>query len=393
MATDARFEKIQKIVPHSNADSLEIATVSNFPCVVRKGEFKEGDIVFYVRDDAKLSEYDGYREFMSRYENPDSMFPQDSWHPERFSWQEGLMKYLGGGGRVKTVKLRGQVSMGILVKPEELGLGTGLTETGMDEINRKISDTETGHGFLLEKFGVDHWVPPTTSFGDLNVLHQGLEFGLDKTDEENWENLPGEDLHLGANCIVTKKLDGTSCTVICEPDGHYSVASRSMTFNVEEMSKTGRENIYTQFTKEAVKAGLRFASETGWTIALRGEVCCRAVQNMNVNKDKDLNGFYLFRTEFPEVPDRYGMKGTYGSQFHFLEIAKKFKEWGFDVRTVPVLEKDVPITKDLLEKYNDMPASFGEGVVINVDFRGQGGSLSNVWSYKSKSREYLIKVG
>ena len=126
---------------------------------------------------------------------------------------------------------------------------------------------------------------------------------------------------------------------------------------------------------------------------MRGEVCCRAVQNMNVNKDKDLNGFYLFRTEFPEVPDRFGAKGVYGTRFHFLEIAKKFKEWGFDVRTVPVLEKDVPITKDLLGKYNDMPASFGEGVVINVDFRGQGGSLSNIWSYKSKSREYLLKVG
>ena len=38
MATDARFDKIQKIVPHDNADALEIAIVSSFPCVVRKGE-------------------------------------------------------------------------------------------------------------------------------------------------------------------------------------------------------------------------------------------------------------------------------------------------------------------------------------------------------------------
>ena len=232
-----------------------------------------------------------------------------------------------------------------------------------------------------------------TSFGEMNVLHQGLEFGLGKTDEENYENLPEEDLHLGANCLVTKKLDVTSCTVICEPDGHYSVASRGMTFNVAEMAKSGRENIYTQFTKEVVKAGLRYASETGWTIALRGEICCRAVQNMNVNKDRGLNGFYLFRTEFPEVPDRFGSKGCYGTDFHFLKISEKFREWGFDVRTVPVVEKDVEVTRDLLRKYNEEPASFGEGVVVNVDCRGQMDSPSCVWSYKSKSREYLLKVG
>ena len=43
MATDAKFDKVQKILKHENADALEIAIVSNFPCVVRKGEFKEGD--------------------------------------------------------------------------------------------------------------------------------------------------------------------------------------------------------------------------------------------------------------------------------------------------------------------------------------------------------------
>ena len=43
MATDARFDKIKKIVPCKNSDNLETVIVSNFPCVVRKGEFKEGE--------------------------------------------------------------------------------------------------------------------------------------------------------------------------------------------------------------------------------------------------------------------------------------------------------------------------------------------------------------
>ena len=66
MSTDARFEKIDKIIPHDNSDNLEIAVVSNFPCVVRKGEFKEGDICFYIRDDAKLMGWDEYQERINR---------------------------------------------------------------------------------------------------------------------------------------------------------------------------------------------------------------------------------------------------------------------------------------------------------------------------------------
>ena len=133
MATDAKFDKIQKIVPHGNADALEIAIVSNFPCVVKKDTFKEGDVVFYIRDDAKLVEYDAWKEFMKRYEDPSAMIPQDCYHPEKFGWQEGLLKYLGGGGRVKTIKLRGQTSMGILMKPIDLGLGSGLTWEGAEK--------------------------------------------------------------------------------------------------------------------------------------------------------------------------------------------------------------------------------------------------------------------
>ena len=85
MATDAKFDKIQKIVQHDNADALEIAIVSNFPCVVKKGAFKEGDVVFYIRDDAKLVEYDAWKEFMKRYEDHSALVPQDCYHPEKFA--------------------------------------------------------------------------------------------------------------------------------------------------------------------------------------------------------------------------------------------------------------------------------------------------------------------
>lgn len=40
--------KIIDIKPHSNADSLELATVYGFQVIVKKGMYKVGDLVVYV---------------------------------------------------------------------------------------------------------------------------------------------------------------------------------------------------------------------------------------------------------------------------------------------------------------------------------------------------------
>ena len=397
MATDARFDRIQKILPHDNADALEIAMVSNFPCVVKKGEFKAGEIVFYIRDDAKLLEVDDYQKWAKEISKPDVMGPLE--YMWRFPWQEGLVKYVGSGARVKSIKLRGKVSMGILLKMEEACSGYSckfyVGEDNIDEINAKIKDPETGDKFLKDNFGVGHWSAPVGNVGTLDVLHQGLDFGLAKSDEENYENLPEEDLHLGEKCIVTKKLDGTSCTVICQPNGEYSIASRSQTFNVKRMTEDGTENIYTKFTKNAVKAGLWYAKTFNRVIALRGEICCQAVQNFGINQDKELNNFFVYGCEFPEEENWFNKHGVYGTDFHFLKVVDLMKKNGYDVSCVPLLclSEERTITRELLKQFNDSPADYGEGAVINVKCEDVNQELTSfVWHYKSKSRDYLQKI-
>ena len=386
MAIDAKFDRIQKIVLHDNADALEIAIVSNFPCVVKKDTFKVDDIVFYIRDDAKLVEYDAWKEFMKRYEDPSALIPQDCYHPEKFEWQEGLLKYLGGGGRVKTIKLRGKTSMGILMKPEDLGLGAGLTWEGAEKINAKILDPKTGAAFLEETFGVVHWTAPQTNIGDLNTLHAGLEDNIPRSDEENWENLDEADLHLGSEALVTKKLDGTSCTIICRADGTWSVASRSNTLRPE------CDNIYTKYTKEAVKAGLWYAKKHNTTIAFQGEICCTSIQRMGINKDKELNDYFIYKCYFPNEVDWHIRMGSYGTPFHFLTVVDECnREGGFKLKTVPILGLEV-VTHELLKSYNDKPAEWGEGVVLNIKVTNVNDVSSLVWDYKSKSHEYLMKI-
>lgn len=388
MATDAKFDKIQKILPHDNADTLEIAIVSNFPCVVRKGEFKENEWVFYIRDDAKLIGYDELKEREERDKEAAKTgdFVTQDCFTCSFQWQDPLLKYLGSGGRVKTIKLRGKTSMGIILKTVTVCPNiSNFDDVIASYYNKKISDSEYGSTYLEKDFGIKHWTAPQKNVGDLYTLHCGLEDNIPCSDEENYENLDTNDLHLGGVALITKKLDGTSGTVICRPDGSYAVCTRHNTLKPEY------DNIYTKYTKEVVNAGLWYAKKYNKVIAFQGEICVSSVQRMNINKDKDLNDYFVYKCYFPEN-DNYHLKmGTYGTESHFLNVVKECNENGYNVKTVPVLGEET-VTMELLKEYSDKPASFGEGVVLNIKCNDINDYSSMVWDYKAKSREYLMKI-
>ena len=81
----ASVEKITKLEPIAGADLIEKATVLGWPVVVRKGEFNVGDKVCYIRIDTVAPELPEY-EFLRK---------------RKF--------------RVRTIKLREQVSQGLIM--------------------------------------------------------------------------------------------------------------------------------------------------------------------------------------------------------------------------------------------------------------------------------------
>jgi len=83
---DATIEIISEVIPHPNADRLDLAKVLGFQCVVPKNQYKQGDMVIYIR--------------------PDSVLPTDP-------WAEEYRKY--SPKRVKSVKIRQIWSEGIIV--------------------------------------------------------------------------------------------------------------------------------------------------------------------------------------------------------------------------------------------------------------------------------------
>ncbi len=381
MATDATFERIQKIEPHTNSDNLEIATVSHFPCVVRKGEFHDGDWVFYIRDDSRLVGFDEYMEFRNNHKEGvgDEPFVCTS-----FPWQTSLMTYLGSNGRVKTIKLRKKISMGILLKPDAVlkTLDCDFTEKDAEEYNRLIKDGENGSGYLKSRFGIEHWVAPIAgcSFGQTDARGPLCD-GVPKTDEENFENIPEDEFPWGDDVLETAKLDGTSTSILSTPDGDIHVMSRSLDLRLD------CDNVYNRAVKDIIPLVKELAKHYNKTICVRGETIGGGIQANKINKDsREPLSFNMFGVVFPGDEDYSCRIGLWGTPWHFLEVNKVCKEiTGCEIKTVPVLGV-VKLTKEYLEEVVNRPASMREGSVFNT-------KSTTLPHFKAKSREYLLGVG
>lgn len=354
---DAFITTINHINAHDDADTLELAYVKNWQCVVRKDTFKTGDTVLYIVPDAML----------------------DITQP----WTEGFVKYLGKGGRVKTVSLRGKKSCGILID---------INEPYIQEVLNGVDITTLDSEGIASLFGIGHWSAPPPK--DLSALRSCLPAGVEKSDEENWQSLEEEDLHLGEPCLVTKKMDGSSAVIYYNPqDDNLEICSRSLSLKLE------CHNNYTAALLPYADTVKFLALYTNGPVAIRGEVCGVGINGNKANKDaKGELGFYMYGTRFPEAETQEERMGRWGQVTHFLRVNEFLTDvianketyrgvYGDLVdrikvfKTVPIIEESV-VSIELLQKYRDMDKDFGEGVVLN----------GHTFSYKSKSDDYYASM-
>lgn len=163
----ATIQTIASITPHNNADSLDIATVLGWQCVVKRGEFSPGDKCVYFEID--------------------SVLPQDV---------PALQFMASAGYRVRTIKLRGHVSQG-LAMPMSCFPWLAKCEVGTDVSNM------IGSG--VTKFEtVEHCGNARGSFPAF----------IRKTDEPRIQTCAGHMKRLYADELwyATEKLDGCSFT-------------------------------------------------------------------------------------------------------------------------------------------------------------------------------------
>ncbi len=128
------IQHIDDIIPHSNADNLEIALIKGWRCIVPKGQFSPGESVVYFEIDSLLPISEKF-EYLRKYS-----YVNKSWMLQETGMSEGF--------RIKTLKLRGEISQGLVVKaPHDVELTTNLEEYfGVKKYEPPIPVKTNNHG-------------------------------------------------------------------------------------------------------------------------------------------------------------------------------------------------------------------------------------------------------
>lgn len=332
----ARIAQITEIKPIPEADVIECAVVENgWNVVVKKGEYQVNDLAIYCEVDSWVP-YE-LAPFLSKGQEP--------------------REYNGvKGERLRTVKLRGQISQGLLL-PVELSF---FRDPGTD---------------VTELLGIQKYEPPIPAqlSGDVEGVFPSF---IPKTDQERCQNLYDEifNEHYNETYEVTIKLDGTSCTIY-HKDGKVGVCSRNW-----ELKETEDNTLWKCAHSQGIIEGLK---ELGRNLAIQGELIGEGIQK-NQEKIKGQK-FYVF--------DIYDIDaGRYLNANERYEIQLEFTNIGYTLIHVPIINtctlQDLNISsiEDLL-KYADGPSLNPQAKREGVVFK----SLDSDFTFKAISNKWLLK--
>lgn len=348
----ATIRTIDDIKPIPDADSIECAVIGGWNVVIKKGSFKKGDVAIYVEIDSWIPTE--IAPFLSKGQEP--------------------REYNGiKGERLRTVKLRGQISQGLLLNIYD------YTDVANAYHKTRLYDPSNPEHFdVTDILGIQKYEPPIPAqlYGTVKGYFPSY---IPRTDQERCQNLLEKIQEWSRDRVtweVTEKLDGSSMTVYIK-DGVVGVCSRNLELK-EDTSNSLWATAYSQGIVDLMKK----ISDSGELVdfALQGELIGEGIQG-NPYKIKG-HKFYVF--------DIYDIKaGKYLSSSDRLSLCKDHM-----IRHVPVVSVTTVISDDVAQILKDAEGkSFlnatteGEGLVYKSI------SLEEVVSFKAISNRFLMKTG
>lgn len=341
----ATIRRVSEIFPIDGADKIELARIDGWQCVVKKDEFKVSDLAVYFE--------------------VDSFLPCEE--PFLFLEPKGRKRHNDGseGFRLRTIKLRGQLSQGLLLPMKYFFTETNVTE-GAD---------------VTDILGVKVYEMPINPNLYGKVKGSFPEF-IKKTDQERIQNLPYYWTKCkGVKFEATEKMDGTSSTYYLNED-KFGICSR----NLEKI--VDYENDDSTYTKVAIQCNTEEAMrKIGKNVAIQGEICGPGIQKNRAG----LNGLRFFMFDIWDIKNR--------CYFSYEEKYDYFNEMmvnGAKICHVPIIEEAIsifdvcPTMNDILEYvkgksvYN--PQSEREGIVFKSRKKIDG----EIISFKVINNDYLL---
>ncbi len=391
----ASIRRIADIQPIEGADSIVVATIDGWKVVVKKDEFNVGDLALYLEIDSWVPH--DLAPFLSKGHEP---------------------REYGGvkGERLRTIKLRGQVSQGLLLPmttafdwdedeqaweykdhPEAKSeIGEAVDYEDRVEIPMSFTIVYADEGDdLTELLGIQKWEAP------IPAQLQGQAAGMfptsliPKTDQERIQNCFGEIQKRAKRFAtekvwnaetqtleehpvvvpadfkeptyeVTMKLDGSSCTIF-RWEGELRVCSRNLELKINE------ENKDNTFVAMALKIGDKIPNG----LAFQGEIWGESIQgNKEGIKGQRFSVFDIFDIQKHEYFDPYSRVVTCDS---------------LGIEHVPILGEDWKAPESIedglkLASGPSIHAKQREGIVWKCNEDPN-------FSFKIISNEWLLKHG
>jgi RNA ligase (TIGR02306 family) len=370
--------RVSDVLPIPGADRIEVAVVDGWTCVTPKNDFCKGDLAIFFEIDSFLPASDERWGFLS------SNFT---------TWQGNK------GLRVKTMKIRKQVSQGILMPLSTFPEIVAVIEKLEAEHGQETAKTMLMEMSFEDALGVRKYEPPLPA--NQEIPGQELFLGLlpdfiAKTDQERIQNLPTVfDIWGDKVFQETTKMDGSSMTAYFirkdsifypllpplnatggrtgnQPNGRFGVCSR----NRDLVEREG--NHFWRIANQHGLAGKLNALNRN--IAIQGELCGSSIQRNLEGFPSGFHDFFVF-----DVWDIDTQKGL---------PPKETEQWAVDLGLKHVPVHGYATLADMGGSVTDLLAR-APGKGINGKAR-EGIVLKHVdggFSFKAISNTYLLKHG
>lgn len=376
--------KVDEIRPIEGADRVEVAIVNGWHIMVRKDQFKPGDLAVYFEIDSKVPAEEPF------------MFLE----PKHFKIK--TQKYFKG-----TV-----ISQGLLMSFEDFGwnkdaykLGDFLTQKlkvtyAVEEDNARKAASVDKYKKMAQRHGklFSHqpfrWLMRRTwgkkflflFFGKTSDKKTGWPAWVSKTDEERVQNMPWI-LENKNPWVATEKIDGTSTTFtmkrtktrfLKKEKFEFYICSRNVVFDKPDKACFYDTNVYTEMAeKYNVEAVLRQLlinrPDLEW-VTLQGETYGQGIQKREYSlKEHNFMGFNFITSA----------EGRWDS-----ERASKLM-LGYGIPWVPIVDENfiLPDTVDELLTIATGESVVDGGMREGLVFRSKDG----VQSFKAVSNEFLLR--
>lgn len=366
----ARVVKIDSIIDHSNADTLDIAIVGGWQVVIKKGIHQVGNLAVFFEVDALLPVDDSAFAFME--------------DPKKNYTRNGKVY-----ARIRTMKIRKELSQGMLMPLSEF----------------KIKKAEEGAD-MTEFLGVIKYESAEISSsanGGANVQKiRSFPSFIPKTDQDRVQNMPAsfaKAVEAGEEFEVSYKLDGSSFTAYVN-NGQVGVCSRNIELRLEPEEwgfvRQCKEwwNEFKQYNKRFFKNfQLRFPE---WKTGVVPETnAFTAMFNEHNLKEKllafDLNLAIQGELVGPSIQSNFeGMTKNRLFIYQVYDITNKMMLVPEEARrVVAILGLDyVPVFMERMK----LPATMQEVIALADGPSGLNGKYREGLVFKSLGRDYSFKV-